>query len=212
MSTEKVAKEDDKSCKLENVVKLGFLWSPKSEKRGQHEKLKRRHQKTCLADQCCLLYSSFSIPSSQKRGVASSIIEKQKHKECLHLLYLHELTVSPHLSSGQNIKRETFIESLQMEWCFPSHQGKSHHSWCGTGNDTCLRKLSTMTVHWSFFFKYRQSLFLWEQVCLCLDVAINGKYFRVPWKQLHTYILNPSTHDYHVSFLSAQGQDSGTEG
>lgn len=38
-----------------------------------------------------------------------------------------------------------------------------------------------------FFFKYRQSLFLWEQVCLCLDVAINGKYFRVPWKQLHTY-------------------------
>lgn len=77
----------------------------------------------------------------------------ETHKECLHLLYLHELTVSPHLSSGQNIKRETFIESLQMEWCFPSHQGESHHSWCGTGNDTCLRKLSTMTVHWSFFFK-----------------------------------------------------------
>lgn len=34
--------------------------------------------------------------------------------------------------------------------CCLFHHGKIGHSWCGTGNDTRLRKLCTMTVHWSF--------------------------------------------------------------
>lgn len=45
--------------------------------------------------------------------------------------------------------RETNIDTMQMERCYLFHHGKSHHSWCRTGNDTQLRKLSTMT--WSFF-------------------------------------------------------------
>lgn len=40
-------------------------------------------------------------------------------------------------------------EQHQKEWTVRCRHGKSCHSWCGTGNDMRVRKLSTMTAHGS---------------------------------------------------------------
>ena len=92
----------------------------------------------------------------------------------------------------------------------PFHHGKSHHSWCRTGNDTCLRKLCTMTVHWSFFNI--------DGLCFCGNkiACVFGwsyKWQRFPRSMKTSPYLRPESQHPWLSwtFLSARGQDNHTE-
>lgn len=103
--------------------------------------------------------------------------------------------------------RETLTDSMQMERCRP---GKSLHSWCRTGNDTRLRKPSTMTVHWSFFNI--------DRLCFCGNkiVCVFGhryKWQRFPCSMKTSRYLHSasSTHDCHALSCLALGQDISPE-
>lgn len=64
-----------------------------------------------------------------------------------------------------------------MERCRPFRRhGKSCHSWCSTGNDTRLRKLRTMTVHWSFFINI-------DGLCFCGNKIVSVFGFGYKWQR-----------------------------
>ena len=134
---------------------------------------------------------------------------------------LCELTVSPrpvqwwwrdkeNMKTGSGHGRETMTDTLQMEQCCPFHHGKSLHSWCRAGNDTRPRKPSTMTVHWSFFNI--------DALCFCGNKIVCVfrcvyKWQRFPCSmKTSPYLQSLSQYPWlSCTFLSAQGQDSGTE-
>lgn len=64
-----------------------------------------------------------------------------------------------------------------------SAMGTAAPSWCKAGNDTRLRKLSTMPVHWSFF-NIASLFFRGTRLSVFWAAAINGRDLLVPWKQV----------------------------
>lgn len=172
----------------------------------------RPHQKTCLADQCCLLcWESFRLQFSETGSGAGFYREKETWAwRTVTSICMSSLSrLGPYRRHGDKEPsrekqekdgghgRETITDTMQMERCRPSHHGKSRHSWCRTGNDTCLRKLSTMTVHWSFFNI--------DRLCFCGNriVCVFGccyKWQRFPSSmKTSSYLLSgSSTHDCHA--------------
>lgn len=171
------------------------------------------HQKTCWADQCCLLSSVFS---SQKQGVAPSFMEKRgKFRQKRLSAWAHCLSSSYTVHQTSRDGQTGHGRETVSRWndAVLSTMGNSHHSWCRQ-EMTRLRKPRTMTAYWFFSFF---SFFNIDGLCFCGNkiVCVFGCSYK--WQIfLHFMKTSPYLHSESqypwLCFPSAQGQERTQKG